>query len=142
METDIAPPTLTELETAETLLTMHAAQTDQIEHTPINTVLELQEPIVTTVNQATEFVIDSSNVPTVDQHNANLFDAMDKVVNHEDVSFADPAYWLKFRDCMDLIMGRVSELVEMVNLANLVLWIKLNWHPAGSNLCGLSLLQW
>ena len=122
METDSAPPTLTELETAETLLTMHAAQTteaDQSDHTTSNAALELQEPIVTIVSQATELIIDRSNVSTENQHSANLFDAMDKVVNHEDASFADPPYWLKFHDCMDLITGRVSELVEMVNLANL-----------------------
>ena len=122
METDSAPPTLTELETVETLLTMHAAQAtevDQSDHTTSNTALELQEPIVTTVSQATELVIDRSNVPIENQHNVNLLDAMDKVVNHEDVSFAEPSNWLKFRDCMDLITGQVSELVETVNLANL-----------------------
>ena len=50
-ETDSAPPTLTELETAETLLTMHVAQAtevDQSDHTTSSAVLELQEPIVTT----------------------------------------------------------------------------------------------
>ena len=122
LETDSAPPTLTELETAETLLTMHAAQAtevDQSDHTTSNAVLELQEPIVTTGSQATEFVIDRSIVPIENQHSVNLLDAMDKVVNHKDVSFAEPSNWLKFCDCMDLITGRVSELVETVNLANL-----------------------
>ena len=122
LETDSAPPTLTELETAETLLTMHASQAtevDQSDHTTSSAVLELQEPIVKTGSHATEFVIDISNVPIENHHNVNLLDAMDKVVNHEDVSFAEPSNWLKFRDCMDLITGRVSELVETVNLANL-----------------------
>ena len=92
LETDSAPPTLTELETAETLLTMHTAQAsevDQSDHTTSNAVLELQEPIITTGSQITDFVIDMSNVPTELQHSANLLDAMDKVVNHEDVSFAE-----------------------------------------------------
>ena len=122
LETDSAPPTLMELETAETLLTMHttqASEVDQSDHTTSNVVLELQEPIVTTGSQATDFVIDISNVPTENQYSANLLDAMDKVVNHEDVSFTEPSGWLKFRDCMDLITGRVSDLVETVNLTNL-----------------------
>ena len=75
LETDSAPPTLTELETAETLLTMHTAQAsevDQSDHTTSNAVLELQEPIVTTWSQATDFVIDILNVPTENQYSANL----------------------------------------------------------------------
>ena len=139
MEIDIAPPSLTELETAETLLTMHDAQVleaDQIKCMPTNPNLELQEPIVTTVNQETEFIIDSSNVPIVNQHNVNLIDAMDKIVNHEDVSFAEPAYWLKFCDCMDLLTNRVSELVEMVNLSNLFAMDQLELAP-----CRVELVQ-
>ena len=127
LETDSAPPTLTELETAETLLTIHTAQAtevDQSDHTISSAVLELQEPIVTTGSHKTEFVIDRSNVPIEHQQNANLLDAMDKVVNHEDVSFAEPSNWLKFRDCMDMITGQVSELVETVNLANLFVMCK------------------
>ena len=108
LETDSAPPTLTELETAETLLTMHtvqASEVDQSDHTTSNAVLELQEPIIKTGSQITDFVIDMSNVPTELQYSVNLLDAMDKVVNHEDVSFAEPSSWLKFCDCMDLITG-------------------------------------
>ena len=104
---------------------MHAAQAtevDQSDHTTSSAVLELQEPIITTGSHVTEFVTDRSNVPIENQHDANLLDAMDKVVNHKDVWFAEPSNWLKFHDCMDLITGRVSELVETVNLANL--WIK------------------
>ena len=81
-------------------------------------ILELQEPTVTTVRQ-TEFIIDRPNVLTDNQYNVNLLDAMDKIVNHEDVSFTEPANWLKFRDCMDLVTGQMSEIVETVNLANL-----------------------
>ena len=54
---------------------------------------------------------------------------MDKVVNHEDVSFAEPPSWLKFRDCMDLITGRVSDLVETVNLTNLSVMDKIEITP-------------
>ena len=122
METDSAPLTLTELETVETLLKMHAAphtEVNQGDHITNNTALELQESMVKTVSQATELIIDRPNVSTENQHSVNLFDAMDKVVNHEDVSFTEPVNWLKFRDCMDLITGHMSELVETVNLANL-----------------------
>ena len=132
LETDSAPPTLTELETAETLLTMHTAQAsevDQSDHTTSNAALELQEPIVITGSQITDFVIDMSNVPTEPQHSVNLLDAMDKVVNHEDVSFAEPPSWLKFRDCMDLITGQVSDLVETVNLTNLSAMDKIEIAP-------------
>ena len=99
--------------------TAQASEVDQSDHTTSNAVLELQEPIVATGSLATDFVIDISNVPTENQYSANLLDAMDKVVNHEDVSFAEPSSWLKFRDGMDLITGRVSDLVETVNLTNL-----------------------
>ena len=132
LETDSAPPTLTELETAETLLTMHAAQdieVDQRDHTTSKAVLELQEPIVTMGSYATDLIMDSSNVLTESQYSANLLDAMDKVVNHEDISFAEPSSWLKFRDCMDLITGRVSDLVETVNLANLSVMNQIDISP-------------
>ena len=74
LETDSAPPTLMELETAETLLTMHTAQAsevDQSDHTTSNVVLELQEPNITTGSQITDFVIDMSNVPTELQYSVN-----------------------------------------------------------------------
>ena len=132
METDNAPPTQTELETAKTLLTMQSAQpteVDQSDHTTSKAALEPQEPTVTTVSQKAELVIDIPNVPIENQYSANLFDAMDKVVNHKDVSFAEPPNWLKFRDCMDLITGRVSELVETVNLANLIVMNQIEIAP-------------
>ena len=132
METVTAPPSQTELETAKTLLTMQSIQptvTDQSDHTTSKAALELQEPTVTTVSQTAELVIDIPNVPIENQYGANLFDAMHKVVNHEDVSFAEPPNWLKFRDCMDLITGRVSELVETVNLANLFVMDQIEITP-------------
>ena len=54
---------------------------------------------------------------------------MDKVTNHEDVSFTEPNNWLKFCDCMDLVMGRVSELVESVNLSNLAILDQIKTPP-------------
>ena len=94
-----APPTLTDLETAETLLTMQDAQPS------VNTLLELQEPTVSTVNQTSELILESPPITTDIQDQVNLYDAMDKVTNHEDVSFTEPNNWLKFRDCMDLVTG-------------------------------------
>ena len=58
-----------------------------------------------------------------------LHDAMDKVTNHEDVTFTEPNNWLKFRDCMDLVTGRVSELVESVNLSNLAILDQIKTPP-------------
>ena len=119
VRTDRTNPTLTELETAETLLTMHDAplldlHLKDLEQT-VNVDMELQEPIVMTLDQPCELIVESTPVINA----SVLEDAMDKVVNHEDISFTDPINWLKFRDCMDLVTGRVSELVESVNLDNL-----------------------
>ena len=127
-----APPSLAELEMAETLLTMQdAPQTDshQADLPANNTILELQEPTVMTVNHTTELILESPLVTTDNQNNVNLSDAMDKVVNHEDVSFTKPINWLKFRECMDLITGRVSELVELVNLTNLAALDQIKTPP-------------
>ena len=54
---------------------------------------------------------------------------MDKVTNHEDVSFTEPNNWLKLRDCMDLVTGWVSELVESVNLSNLAILDQIKTPP-------------
>ena len=88
-----APPSLAELEMAETLLSMQdtpQAGSHQTNLPVNNTILELQEPTVMTVNQTTELILESPPVTTDNQNNMNLSDAMDKVVNHEDVSFAEP----------------------------------------------------
>ena len=101
METVTAPPTQTELETAKTLLTMQSIQpavTDQSDHTTSKAALELQEPTMTMVSQTVELVINIPNVTIENQYSAHLFDAMDKVVNHDDVLFAEPPNWLKFRE--------------------------------------------
>ena len=116
-----APPTTTELDTAETLLTMHDAVTfDQYppEQELNSTVLELQEPTVS-VPTVTELVLDKPIEPKDVPYESVLIDAMDKIVTHEDVSFAKPYHWLKYRDCTDLITGRINDFVEVINLNNL-----------------------
>ena len=119
-----APPMLAELETAETLLTMqHTSNTVQPQaDIPISNDLELQEPVISTANQISELILENSPLPADNQAAETLIDAMDKIVNHEDASFSEPPNWLKFRDCMDVITGRVSDLVDIVNLANLAMW--------------------
>ena len=97
------------------LLTMQDAQPS------VNTILELQEPRVSTVNQTSELILESPPITTDYQDQVDLHDAMDKMTNHEDVSFTESKNWLKFHDCMDLVTGRVSELVESVNLSNLAI---------------------
>ena len=118
-----APPSLTELETAETLLTMQDAQSS------VNTLLELQELTVSMVNQTSELILESPLITTDNQDQVDLHDAMDKVTNHADVSFSEPNNWLKFCDCMDLVTGRVSELVESVNLSNLAILDQIKTPP-------------
>ena len=121
IDSNPAPPTTTEIETAETLLTMHDALTfDQYppEQEANNTILELQEPTVT-ASTVTELILDKPIEPKENPREAVLTDAMDKIVAHEDVSFVDPYHWLKYRDCMDLITGRISDFVEAVNLDSL-----------------------
>ena len=102
---DINPPLLTskELETAETLLTMYDALpiTEQQTSQELNNLaLKLQEPTVT-ASTATELILDRQNEPEESANLTILLDAMDKIVEHEDVSFAEPKHWLKQRDCMD-----------------------------------------
>ena len=129
--TDLNNPTLTELETAETLITMHDAPPMDLQlkdQLTTNVHMELQEPAVMTVDQPCELIIEST--PVIDSQCAtDLEDAMDKVVNHEDISFTDPINWLKFRDCMDLVTGRVSELVESVNLDSLFVLDEVTTKP-------------
>ena len=57
------------------------------------------------VNQTSELILESPPITTDNQDQVELHDAMDKVTNHEDVSFTEPNNWLKFCDCMDLVTG-------------------------------------
>ena len=102
----------------------------------VNTLFELQELTVSMVNQTSELILESPPITTDNQEQVNLYDAMDKVTNHEDVSFTEPNNQLKFRDCMDLVTGRVSELVESVNLSNLAILDQIKTPP-----CRVELVQ-
>ena len=114
--------TLVKLETAETLLTMQENQGNLLEQKEVSIsfgMLDLQEPSVIISEQVTELGLENPPVTTNDQCDLELTDAMNKIVNHVDVSFTGAGCWLKFHDGMDLVTGRMSELVELVNLSNL-----------------------
>ena len=127
-----APPTLAELETAQALVKLHDNQWDSLQQastTPSVSTLELQEPSVSTIDRPIELVIENPPVTTEEQLDNVLADAMDKIVEHTDVSYTEPWYWIKFCDCMDLITGRMSELVETVNLFNLTVFDQIETKP-------------
>ena len=54
---------------------------------------------------------------------------MDKIVDHEDISFNDPENWLKQSDCMDIITGRIHDFVDNVTLSNTILFERLTTPP-------------
>ena len=126
-----APPTLAELETAETLLTMQHTTSNAQSPMDAETTkkLKLQEPNVSTAEQLSELILDNLPTPTVEYSTDELPDAMDKLVQHEDMSFSEPSHWLKFRDCMDVVSGRVSDLVDVVTLAKLADWDSIKTKP-------------
>ena len=111
-----APPTREELETAETLLTMQSVQPETQD-----VLMELQELTVTDIHtvqhSANDVMID--NLFNLQDTAACLGDAMDKIVEHEDVSFSELKNWIKFRDCMDLVTGRIDDIVDFVNFENI-----------------------
>ena len=81
--------------------------------------LNLQEPNVTTAYQPSELILDNQQIPLAEHLDDELLDAMDKLVEHEDVSFNEPKYWLKCSDCMDVVTGRISDLVDLISLDRL-----------------------
>ena len=117
-ESITALPTLAELETAQTLVTLQEDHSTipQPSTTSSTNILKLQEPNVPLIPETTELVLETPPWVKEEQRDNILTDAMDKIVEHKDVSHPEPWYWMKFRDCMDIIMGRISELVETVNL--------------------------
>ena len=125
-----ALPTLVELETAKTLLTMQQT-TDHVQSMNIETTknLNLQEPYISTVDQPSELILDNLPTPSVEHPIEDFLDAMDKLVDHEDVSFSEPNYWLKFCDCMDVITGRISDLVDAVTLDKISMWDSIKTKP-------------
>ena len=121
-----APPTIEELETTETLLTIQNVQPKTQD-----VLMELQEPTITNIQySANDVMID--NPFSLQDPTLYLSDAMDKIVEHEDVSFSEPRNWIKFRDCMDLVTGRIDDIVDFVNSENIaklvagsVQWIEI-----------------
>ena len=81
--------------------------------------LNLQEPNVTTADQPSELILDNQQTPLAEHQDDDLLDAMDKLVEHEDVSFNEPKYWLKRSDCMDVVTGRISDFVDLITLDKL-----------------------
>ena len=125
-----APPSLVELETANTLLTMQQTTGHiQLTDTDATKTLTLQEPHVSTAEQPAKLVLDTLPASTSVHVTEDLLDAMDKLVEHEDVSFSDPNYWQKYRDCMDVITGRISDLVDVVTLDKLPTWDPFKTKP-------------
>ena len=95
-------------------------QSSQVSERPQSAcTLDLQEPSVKTHVQPTELVLKNPPTATLEPQELHFSDVMDKIVEHIGLSFMEPGSWLKFCDCMDLITGRVTELVETVNLSNL-----------------------
>ena len=121
-----APPTLAELETAETLIKMQSTGTDDWD---VNAEIQLQEPTIANIVQACELNLDYLPVESAVDINACYYDAMDKIVNHEDISFNDPENWLKQSDCMDIITGRIHDFVDNVTLSNTTLFERLATPP-------------
>ena len=132
-----APPTLAELETANTLLTMQQtmSQTQSMKAGTTSN-LNLQEPNVSTTDQPSELILDNQQTPSVEYPNDDSLDAMDKLVEHEDASFSEPNYWLKRSDCMDVITGRISDLIDVVSLDTLLAWDSTKTKP-----CRVELVQ-
>ena len=93
-----------------------------------NNDLVLQESNMLFVPKTTEFPL--KGPPWVeDEPPVGLTDAMDKMVEHTDVSHPELCHWMKTRDCMDIITGRISELVEIVNLSNLPVFENIKTKP-------------
>ena len=106
-----APPTLAEIETAQTLVNMQNTRTDNLD---LNMDLQLQEPTIFNTAQPCELILDHSPTKSSVAKSASYRNAMDKIVDHADVSFDRPQYWLKQSDCMNIITGRIFDFVDSV----------------------------
>ena len=84
---------------------------------------------MSTAEQLSELILDNLPMPTTEHLNDELPDAMDGLVQHEDVSFSETSHWLKFRDCMDVVSGRISDLVDVVTLTKLSDWESVKIKP-------------
>ena len=121
-----APPTLAELETAETLVKMQSTGTDDLD---VNMEIQFQEPTIVNIVPPCELNLEYLPAESVVDTNACYYDAMDKIVDHEDISFNDPENWLKQSDCMDIITGRIHDFVNIVTLSNTILFERLTTPP-------------
>ena len=70
-----------------------------------------------------------------------LGDAMDKIIEHEDVSFSEPKNWIKFRDCMDLVTGRIDDIVDFVNSENIAKLVAGNVQQIVIKSCRVELVR-
>ena len=132
------PPTVEELETAETLLTMRSIQAETHDFQ-----MELQEPTVSDIQEihygAKDVLIE--NLFNMQDSADCLSDAMDKIVDHEDVSFSEPKNWIKFRDCMDLVTGRIDDIVDLVNFENIAQLVAGNVQRTEIKPCRVELVR-
>ena len=121
-------------QTAQALVTLQQYVGDEPTTTPVpnmnlgNNELLLQEPNVLPVLETTYFSLEAR--PWVEAEPLiALTDAMDKIVGHTDISHPELNHWMKSRDCMDIVTGRISELVDTVNLSNLPVFECLKIKP-------------
>ena len=132
------PPTIEELETAEALLTMQSIQPETHD-----VQMELQELTVSDVHavrySANDVLIE--NLFNMQDSTNCHSDAMDKIVEHEDVSFSEPKNWIKFRDCMDLVTGHIDDIVDFVNLENIAQLVAGNVHRTEIKPCRVELVR-
>ena len=132
------PPTTEELETAETLLTMQSiqAETHDVQ-------MELQEPTVSDIHAVQYGANDvlTENLFNMQDSADCLSDAMDKIVEHEDVSFSELKNWIKFRDCMDLVTGHIDDIVDLVNFENIAQLVAGNVHRTEIKPCQVELVR-
>ena len=132
------PPTIEELETAETLLTMQSIQPETHD-----VQMELQEPMVSDIHtvqySANDVLIE--NLFNMQDSAVCLSDAMDKIIEHEDVSFSEPKNWIKFWDCMDLVTGHIDDIVDFVNFENIAQLVAGNVHQTEIKPCRVELVR-
>ena len=121
-----APPTLAELETAETFIKLQSTCTDDLD---VNMEIQLQEPTIVNIVRPCELSLEYLPEESVVDTNVCYYDAMDKIVDHEDISFNNPKNWLKQSDCMDIITGRIHDFVDNVTLSNTILFERLTTPP-------------
>ena len=132
------PQTIEELETTETLLTMQSTQPETHD-----VQMELQEPTVSDIHTVQYSANDvmTENLFNMQDPAVCLGDAMDKIIEHEDVSFSEPKNWIKFQDCMDLVTGRIDDVVDFVNFENIAQLVAENVQQTEIKPCGVELVR-